>query len=43
MSSSLIKSASAPIVKDNRHLNFERFVKLEQQNTGSKLRIFQNK
>ena len=30
MSSSLINSANAPVAKDNRHLNFGRFVKLDQ-------------
>ena len=31
-----------PIAKDNRHLIFGRFVKLEQPKTGSMLRVFQN-
>ena len=42
MSSSLINSANAPVAKDKRHLNFGRFVELEQSKTGSKLCVFQN-
>ena len=42
MSSSLINSANAPVAIDNRHLNFERFIKLKQFITGSKLLVFQN-
>ena len=30
MSSSLINSANAPVARGNRHINFGRFVKLEQ-------------
>ena len=42
MSSSLIDSANVPVAKDNRHLNCERFVELEQSKAVSKLRVFQN-
>ena len=31
MSSSLINSANAPVAKDNVHLDFRRFVKLDSQ------------
>ena len=33
MSLSLIISANVPVAKDSRHLNFVRFVKLEQLKT----------
>ena len=36
MSLSLIHSSNAPVAIDNRHLNFEKFVNLEQPITGNK-------